>query len=65
MIPATSFFQELPDTLSCVRDVLGEAAFAEAKRRGAAMTHREMVDYAANQVQHALAARGASNAECR
>lgn len=65
MIPSTSFFQELPDTLARVRDVMGEAAFAEAKRHGAAMAHREMVDYAANQVQHALAARGASNAECR
>ncbi|SDF02581.1 Predicted ATPase [Bradyrhizobium brasilense] len=65
MIPSTSFFQELPDTLTHIRHVLGDAAFAEAKRRGAAMTHREVVDFAANQVQHALAVMGASNAECR
>ncbi|MBH5396725.1 adenylate/guanylate cyclase domain-containing protein [Bradyrhizobium sp. CNPSo 4010] len=65
MIPSTSFFQELPDTLANVRQVLGNAAFAEAKRRGAAMTHREVVDYTANQVQHALGALGASKAECR
>lgn len=63
MIPANNFFQELPDILTRVRHVLGEAAFAEAKRRGAAMTHREVVDYAASQVQHALTAMAASNAE--
>jgi predicted ATPase/DNA-binding SARP family transcriptional activator len=65
IIPSTSFFQELPDTLAGVRHVLGDAAFSKAKRRGAAMTHREVVDYAANQVQHALATMGASNAESR
>lgn len=63
MIPSTHLFQELPDTLARVRHVLGNASFEEAKRRGAAMTHGEMVDYAADQVQHALSALGASNAE--
>jgi len=62
-IPSTSFLQELPDTVARVRHVLGDAPFEEAKRRGAAMTHREVVDYAADQVQHALTALGASNAE--
>lgn len=65
MIPSTSFFRELPDTLARVCRVLGDASFEEAKRCGAAMTHREVVDFAAKQVQHALAAMGASNAECR
>jgi hypothetical protein len=63
MIPSTSLLQELPDTLARVRHVLGDASFEEAKRRGAAMTHREVVDYAADQVQHALTALGASNAK--
>ncbi len=63
MIQSTSFLQELPDTVARVRHALGDAPFEEAKRRGAAMTHREVADYAADQVQHALTALGASNAE--
>jgi predicted ATPase/DNA-binding SARP family transcriptional activator len=65
MIPSIGFFQELPDTLARVRHALGIASFEAAKHRGAAMTHREMVEYATTEVQHALAAMGTSNAKCR
>ncbi|MHC4052684.1 AfsR/SARP family transcriptional regulator [Bradyrhizobium sp. 25ACV] len=65
MIPSIGFFQELPDTLARVRHVLGNASFAAAKSRGAAMTHREVVEYATTKVQQVLAAMEASNAECR
>ncbi|MCK1738792.1 adenylate/guanylate cyclase domain-containing protein [Bradyrhizobium sp. 138] len=63
MIPSTSFFQELPDTLARVRHVLGDSSFEKAKARGAAMTHREMVDYAADRVENALSTLGASTAK--
>ncbi|MCJ9700164.1 BTAD domain-containing putative transcriptional regulator [Bradyrhizobium sp. SHOUNA76] len=62
MIPSSSFFQELPDTVARIRRVLGDPSFEQAKRHGAGMTHREVVDYATNQVRHALNVMGASTA---
>jgi hypothetical protein len=55
----TNFLRQLPDAIACVRQALGEAGFDEASKRGAAMTYREVVDYAADRIQHALTALGA------
>jgi hypothetical protein len=58
-----NFLRDLPDAIARVRQVLGAAEFEQARKRGAAMTYREVVDYAADRVQHALTALGAGGAD--
>jgi predicted ATPase len=62
MIETTTFLGalgDIPVTIARVRQVLGDAPFDEANKHGATMTYREVVDYAADRVQHALTALGA------
>jgi hypothetical protein len=58
-IQATSFVSELPETMSRVRDVLGDASFNAASRRGAAMALHDATDYALGLVRQALSDGGA------
>ena len=55
----TAFVRDLPDIVARLRQALSEVGFGEATKRGAAMTQREVVDYAADRIQHALTALGA------
>jgi tetratricopeptide (TPR) repeat protein len=60
---SNAFHPDFPETIARVRQVLGDAPFDEAKKRGAAMTYREVVDYAAHRVQHALTALAAGSTD--
>ena len=63
MIESTAFLHELSDAIVRVRRVLGDAAFDDAARRGAAMAFSEVVNYASDQVLRALATLGADTIE--
>jgi predicted ATPase len=63
MVESTAFLHELPDATVRVRRVLGDAAFDDADRRGAAMAFSEVVNYASDQVLRALATLGADTIE--
>jgi predicted ATPase len=65
MIESTAFLHELPDAIVRVRRGLGDAAFDQAERRGAAMAFSEVANYASDQVLHALVALGAGSIERR
>ena len=52
-----TFFAELPETATRLRQVLGDAAFEKASRQGTAMTLHEAADYANDQIADALARR--------
>jgi predicted ATPase len=56
------FVEELPETMLRVRTVLGDAAFDEMNRRGAAMDVHEAIDYAQEQIRQALAELGHNGA---
>lgn len=55
-IVSTDFIPRLADAVVRVRQALGDGPFDEASRRGAAMTHGEIVIYASDQIHQALAA---------
>jgi hypothetical protein len=57
-VDAKGVVAELPDAVARVREVLGDAAFAESTRRGAAMALREASNYAIDQIRRALVALG-------
>jgi len=63
MVESTAFLHELPDATVRVRRVLGDAAFDDAARRGAAMAFSEVVNYASDQVLRSLATLGADTIE--
>jgi predicted ATPase len=50
-----SFVADLPDAIRRIRSALGEASFAAANGRGAAMTLREVSEYALEQIDQVLA----------
>jgi predicted ATPase len=52
---ANPFVAEFPATMLRARDALGDAAFDEANRRGAAMSMHDAIDYARKQIAQALA----------
>jgi hypothetical protein len=56
MVESTSFLVKLPQAIDRVRRALGDARFEAANRRGAAMTHREIVGYASDHINQAIAA---------
>jgi len=60
MVKSTSFFAKLPEAIDRVHRALDNATFEEANRRGAAMTHREIVSYASDHINQAIAAMEAS-----
>ena len=55
MVESTAFIAELPATIARIRLTLGDGPFDEATARGAAMTHREIVGYAADHIRQAVA----------
>ena len=55
---SNSLVTESPDVTARLRRTLGEAAFDEARRRGAAMTLHEATDYALGEIAKALVAAG-------
>jgi predicted ATPase len=55
---SNSLVTERPDVIARLRRTLGEAAFDEASRRGAAMTLHEATDYALGEIAQALVAAG-------
>jgi len=58
---ANTILAELPETITRIRDTLGDAAFGEASGRGAAMTLPEAIDYALEQITQALAGSGSGH----
>ena len=58
---ASSFVQDLPETVRSVRDRLGEAGFQAASQIGMAMALHQATDYALGRVRHALSALGAAD----
>ena len=59
---AIAFVSEITDVVSQVRGALGDATFANATRRGAAMASHEANSYALGQIRQALASLGVADA---
>ena len=58
MLPSNPFVDELPATAVRLREVLGNPAFDDLTRRGAAMDLYEAIEYAQEQIEQALGALG-------
>jgi predicted ATPase len=54
MLPSNPFVEELPASLVRLRDALGNPAFDDLTRRGAAMDLHEAIEYAQEQIEKAL-----------
>jgi hypothetical protein len=52
---STGFVSGLPDVIAHVRKALGHGQFEAAHQRGAAMAHRELIDYVSDQIRQILA----------
>ena len=61
MFDPSAFFAEFPETILRLRRDLGDAPFDEQRRKGAAMTHYEVTDYALSEVGTALASLGVTH----
>ena len=61
MFDPSAFFAEFPETILRLRRDLGDAPFDEQRRKGAAMTHYEVTDYALSEVGTALASSGVTH----
>jgi hypothetical protein len=56
------FVEELPEATARLRQALGDAAFDDLTRRGAAMDLHEAIDYAQEQIEQALSELGNATA---
>jgi hypothetical protein len=58
VFPFNPFVEELPEATARLRQVLGDAAFDDLTRRGAAMDLHESIDYAQEQIEQAFSELG-------